>query len=144
MGKYGGASPFSGGWNAGNPESMIPIQYYLKERILDGEVKVEILDSTGHLIQNIPASKRKGINKVFWNYRIKPPKVAEGGTKLDFGGFTAPEVLPGIYIAKLTVRNKIVYDTFKMVHKDEDHYTMDDRLCNMKFPCVLQYAWIFG
>ncbi|MFN8279449.1 MAG: hypothetical protein U0V49_04100 [Saprospiraceae bacterium] len=127
-GKYGGASPFSGGWNAGNPESMIPIQYYLKERILDGEVKVEILDSTGHLIQNIPASKRKGINKVFWNYRIKPPKVAEGGTKLDFGGFTAPEVLPGIYIAKLTVRNKIVYDTFKMVHKDEDHYTMDDRL----------------
>lgn len=40
------------------------------------------------VIKIIPASKRKGVNKVFWNMRINPPKVAEGGTKIDFGGLT--------------------------------------------------------
>ncbi|MEO6189203.1 MAG: glycosyl hydrolase, partial [Saprospiraceae bacterium] len=136
-GKYGGGTPISGGWTAGNPESMIPIQYYLKDRILDSDVKIDIIDEKGNLIQNIPATKRKGINKVFWNYRMKPPKVAEGGTKLDFGGFTAPEVLPGNYIVKLVVHNKEYFDTIKMIHKDAEHYSLEDRLMqhevSMKF-----------
>lgn len=43
-GKYGGGSPFSGGWNAPNPEELVPIQYYLKDRLMDGDVKIEIYD----------------------------------------------------------------------------------------------------
>lgn len=126
-GKYGGGSPISGGWYAGNPESIKSIQYYLKDRILYGEVKVDILDENGKLIQNIPTNKRKGINKVYWNCRMKPPKVAEGGTKLDFGGFAAPQVLPGTYIVKLTVKNKEYFDTIQLIHKDEKNYTLQDR-----------------
>ncbi|MEP7197005.1 MAG: glycosyl hydrolase [Saprospiraceae bacterium] len=127
-GKYGGGSPLTGGWNVGNPESQTPIQYYLKDRIMDGDVKIEILDEHANIIQSLPGSKRKGINKVYWNYRLKPPKVAEGGSKLDFGGFSAPQVLPGKYIVKLIVKNKEYYDTLSLIHKDEKNFNLSDRL----------------
>ncbi|MCC6816245.1 MAG: glycosyl hydrolase [Saprospiraceae bacterium] len=126
-GKYGGATPFTGGWIAGNPESITSIQYYLKDRILDGAVKVDILDEDGKLVKNIPASQRKGINKVYWDYRMKPPRVAEGGTKLDFAGFSAPQVLPGKYIIRLNVKNKDYLDTIQLNHKDEKNYNLEDR-----------------
>ncbi len=126
-GKYGGGSPISGGWTSGNPESITSIQYYLKDRILDGEVKVDILDESGKLIKNIPASQRKGINKVYWNYTMKPPKVAEGGTKLDFAAFSAPQVLPGKYIVKLSAKNKEYFDTIQLIHQDQKYYNIEDR-----------------
>ncbi len=126
-GKYGGGSPFSGGWNAPNPESIPAFQYYLKDRMMSGEAKLEVFDMEGKLVQTIPASKRKGINKVYWNYRMKPPRVAEGGAKLDFGGFTAPQVLPGNYKLKLTAGNKVIEDTLTLLHEDEKNYNLEDR-----------------
>jgi hypothetical protein len=64
------------------------------------DVKVQILDDKGEVLQTIPGSKRKGLNKVYWDMRMKPPKVASGA-RLDFGGFTGPEVLPGVYKVKI-------------------------------------------
>jgi photosystem II stability/assembly factor-like uncharacterized protein len=127
-GKYGGGTPFSGGWNADNPAEIPPFQYYLKERPVTGDVKVDILDMEGKVIRNLPAEKRKGINKVTWNQRLKPAKVAEGGTKIDFGGFSAPKVLPGKYIFKLTVGKDEYKDTFELVHKDRPDYKLEDRI----------------
>lgn len=126
-GKYGGGVPTPGGWYAGNPDEIPPIQYYLKDRVMTGDVKVDILDMEGKLIQMLPAGKRKGINKVYWNQRLKPAKVAEGGTKLDFGAFSAPKVLPGKYIAKLVVGNQEYRDTFELTHKDKPDYKLEDR-----------------
>lgn len=126
-GKYGGGVPTPGGWYAGNPDEIPPIQYYLKDRVMTGDVKVDILDMEGKLIQMLPAGKRKGINKVYWNQRLKPGKVAEGGTKLDFGAFSAPKVLPGKYIAKLVVGNQEYRDTFELTHKDKPDYKLEDR-----------------
>jgi hypothetical protein len=126
-GKYGGGNPFSGGWNAPNPEELVPIQYYLKDRLMNGDVKIEIYDQDKKLVQSIPGGKRKGINKVFWNYRMKPPKVAEGGTKLDYGAFFAPQVLPGNYTIKLKVGDKELEDNILLRHLDEKNYTFEDR-----------------
>jgi hypothetical protein len=120
-GKYGdGGFPSTGGWVAPNPASIPPIQYYLKDRVNTGDVKVEIYDKQGKLVQSIPGSKRKGINKVYWNLRMKPPKVASGGTKLDFGGFVAPMVLPGDYTVKLIVGDKEYTQPLKTVHDDKN------------------------
>jgi len=126
-GKYGGGGPYSGGWNAPNPESIMPFQFYLKDRLLSGDAKLEVFDEDGKLVQTIPASKRKGINKVYWNLRMKPPKVAESGTKLDFGGFTAPQVLPGQYKLKLTVGTQVMEQEIQLKHQDEKNYNLDDR-----------------
>jgi photosystem II stability/assembly factor-like uncharacterized protein len=120
-GMYGnGGMPSTGGWQGGNPAGIPPIQYYLKDRITTGDVKVEIYDAAGKLVQSIPGSKRKGINKVSWNLRAKPPKVASGGTKVDYGGFIAPMVLPGDYTIKLKVGPKEYTDKITLVHNADN------------------------
>ncbi len=128
-GKFGaGGFPSNGGWDAGNPSSMTPIEYYLKDRVNSGDVKIEIYDAEGKLVQTMPGGKRKGINKVYWNYRMTPPKTATGGTKLDNGGFAAPMVLPGNYTMKLKVGDKEYSSTLKMVHDAENkNFSEDDR-----------------
>lgn len=118
-GKFGsGGFPSTGGWYSGNPSSTQPIQYYLKDRLNTGDVKVEIYDAAGKLVQSMPGTKRKGVNKVYWNMRMKPPKIATGGSKTDFGGFIAPMVMPGDYTVKLKVGDKEYTNTLKMVHDE--------------------------
>jgi len=132
--RFGDAGfPSTGGWVAPNPASIPPIQYYLKERVTTGDIKVEIYDKQGKLVQSIPGSKRKGINKVYWNLRMKPPKVASGGTKLDFGGFVAPMVLPGDYTVKLIVGDKEFIQPLKTVHDDKNKdFSLADRQLQYK------------
>ncbi len=123
----GGGFPTTGGWNGGNPPSIQPIQFYFKDRVMTGDVNVEILDSTGKLVQKIPGTKRKGINKVYWNLRSTPPKSAEGGVKLDVSSFTAPMVLPGNYTVKLKVGDKEYTQPLKVLHDTKGEMTLDDR-----------------
>lgn len=139
-GKYGGGINLSGEWYAGNPEDISPFRYYLKNKLLKGEVKVEVLDMNGKVIQNLNASNRKGINKVFWNQRMKPGRVAEGGTKPDFSGFGAPKVLPGIYQFKLMLGNETLLDTFELIHVDRHDYKLADR--NLQSEVAMKYYFM--
>jgi photosystem II stability/assembly factor-like uncharacterized protein len=129
-GDYGGGGTMfgTGAWAASNPASIPPIQYYLKDRVNSGRVMIEIYDGQGKLIQTLPASNRKGINKVYWNQRIKPPKTATGGSKIDYGGFIAPMVLPGDYTIKLKVGDKEYSQPIKLVHDERNNdFTVEDR-----------------
>lgn len=119
-GRYGGGgSPVSGGWWGGNPDHIQPIEYYLKERSMK-DVKLDIYDAAGKLVQSVPGTKRKGINKVYWNLRWTPPKTATGGTKVDYGGFVAPMVLPGTYTLKLKVGDKEYTKPLQLVHDNNN------------------------
>jgi hypothetical protein len=126
MGRFGGRSP-GNGWVAPNAPSIPPIQYYLKERISSGEVAVEIYDAAGKLVRSVPGTIRKGINKVTWDLRMNPPKVAGGGAKIDFSGLLAPMVLPGDYTVKLKVGDKVYAKPLKLVHdpKSKDFTALD-------------------
>jgi hypothetical protein len=106
----GGSFPPSGGWVGPNAPDVTPVEYYLKDRVTTSDVRIDILDSDGKLVQTIPGSKRKGLNKVYWNMRLTPPQVAGGGTKPDRSGFSAPMVLPGTYTIRLTVAGKRIHD----------------------------------
>ncbi len=127
-GKYGGGgSPVSGGWSGGNPDDIQPIEYYMKDRPTK-DVKMEIYDAAGKLVQSIPGSKRKGINKVYWNQRMTPPKTASGGTKMDISGFVAPLVMPGTYTVKLLVGDKVYINKLVLVHDNDNKlFSEDDR-----------------
>jgi hypothetical protein len=118
---------------APNAAAIPPIQYYLKERISVGDVNLEIYDPAGKLVKEIPGTIRKGINKVTWDLRMQPPKVASGGTKIDFGAFVAPMVLPGDYTVKLKVGDKVYSKPVKLVHdvKNKD-FTLEDRQLQYK------------
>ena len=140
MGKYYIGSGSGDGYIGSNSSQQASIEYYFKDRINSGEVKVDIYDKNGKLVQTIPGSKRKGINMVGWNMRGTPPKVASGGVKIDFGGFVAPMVLPGEYTVKLKVGDK-QYENKLIMQRDpnsdmsladmEDQYNTAMKLYNM-------------
>lgn len=134
MGQFGnGGFPNTGGWVANNPASIPPIKYYLKERLSTGEVKADIYDANGKLVQSIPGTKRKGINMLNWNLSVKPPRIAEGGTKLDYSGFLAPMVLPGDYTLKLKVGDSVYTSQLKVVHDASNKdFTLEDRKLQYK------------
>jgi len=124
----GGRLGDDGGWQSGNPPSVPPIQYYLKDRISTGKIVVEIYDASGKLLQTVNGSNRKGLNKVYWNLRTKPPKTASGGSKVDNSGFIAPMVLPGDYTVKLKIGDQEYPSSIKLLHNDANKdFTPEDR-----------------
>lgn len=124
---YGGPE-VSGGWAAENAPAKPSIQYYLKDRVSSGKATIAIYDEKGALVQSIPATVRKGINRVDWNLRGTPPRVAAGSTKMDGAGFTAPMVLPGTYTIKLTIKDKEYSSSVRCVHDEENKdLTIADR-----------------
>ncbi len=68
----------AGGWANGdavfvgdNPPDAAVINYYQRERHLFGKMKLEILDASGRVIDEVPASKRPGLNRVTWTHARK-------------------------------------------------------------------------
>ena len=128
----GGFPNQAGNFRGPNPNSDALILYYLKERPMTEDVKVQILDDKGEVLQTIPGSKRKGLNKVYWDMRMKPPKVASGA-RLDFGGFTGPEVLPGIYKVKLIKGDKTVEGTIEIKADPKSVHSQEEREVRRKY-----------
>jgi hypothetical protein len=83
------------------------IMYYLKDRVVTGDVRVEIYAPDGTMLHSLPGTKRKGLNKVTWDMRIKPPKVAKAVSP-DQSGFVAPFVAEGTYTIKLVRGDKVI------------------------------------
>jgi photosystem II stability/assembly factor-like uncharacterized protein len=128
MGKYQTVGTQSEGWYANNTPQQAPIKYYFRDRLNTGDVKIEVYDKQGKLLQTIPGSKRKGLNVVYWNMRTTPPKVASGGSKPDFSGFTAPMVLPGEYVIKVKVADKVYDSKLELRAEPKSDFTIPDRV----------------
>jgi len=127
-GNFGnGGFPSTGGWVSPNAPSIKSFQYYFKDRINSGTIKLEIHDAEGKLVQSIPATNRKGINRVTWTQRIAPPKTATGATKPDNGGAIAPQVLPGNYTVTLKVGKDEYKQPFRLVHEESSSFTLAER-----------------
>ncbi len=126
MGKNYIGSGSGDGYVGPNPSQDAPIQYYFKDRLNTGAVRVEIYDKDGKLVQSMPGTKRKGINIVRWNMRWTPPKTAGGGTKPDFGAFVAPMVLPGEYTVKIKVGDKEYTNKLQMQRDAKSDMSLAD------------------
>jgi len=87
-----------------------PVVYYQKKRNIFGVLKVEIYDAQGNLVNTLQGSSRRGINRVDWAERLKPPKVppAAGLVEQPYA-FYGPQVEPGTYTIKL-IKGKQTYD----------------------------------
>jgi hypothetical protein len=104
-----------------------PFQYYLKDRFNGGSIKLEIYDESGKLVQSLPGSTRKGINRVTWAQRMIPPKTATGSTKRDIGAAIAPQVLPGNYTLKIKVGKEEHSQPFRLVHTEKTGFSLEER-----------------
>src|SRR5947209_2004457 len=103
----------SGGWANGdavfigdNPPDAAAINYYQRERHLFGKLKLEVLDSSGRVIDELPASRRPGLNRVTWAMRAKPPRVPPAA-QIAQGGTRGPRLVPGVYTVRLTKAGKV-------------------------------------
>ena len=105
VGHGGGSWPYAG-YTGPNATEEARITYYLKNRVNSGAVKVEIYDDKGTFLVDLPGTKRKGVNIITWNMRTKPPRVAQGGSKLDWTSTIGPMVAEGKYKIKILVNGK--------------------------------------
>ncbi len=104
----------SGGWAEGdavfaghNPTGGAVITYYQRTRHLFGPLKLEILDEAGKVVDTVPTTKRRGINRVAWSMQVKPPRVPRAA-QLAFSASQGPRVVPGTYTVRLTKGTEVL------------------------------------
>ncbi|HEV3285250.1 MAG TPA: hypothetical protein VG011_00795, partial [Steroidobacteraceae bacterium] len=105
-----------GGWPNGaaafvgdNPAAGAVISYYQRSRHLFGKLKIEVLDESGHVVAELPASSRRGLNRVVWTMHLPPPHVPPA-VQLAFAATQGPRALPGAYTIRMENNGK-TYDT---------------------------------
>jgi photosystem II stability/assembly factor-like uncharacterized protein len=104
----------TGGWVEGdatfvgaNPPGGAVITYYLRSRHVYGSIKLDILDAGGKVIDTITPTKRRGINRVTWSMRVKPPRVPRAA-QVAFSASQGPRVVPGTYTVRITRGSEVV------------------------------------
>jgi len=97
----------NGGWPNGaaafvgeNPKDGAVITYYQRTRQLFGKLRIEVLDSSGAVIDELPASTRRGLNRVLWTMHRRAPHVPPA-VQVAQAGTTGPRVPPGSYTARM-------------------------------------------
>ncbi len=123
----------NGGWAEGDATFYGPsrttdayITYYQRSRHIFGDLKIEIFDQDGQLMDTIAGSAHRGLNRATWSMRLKPPRVPPAATAA-FEAATGPRVLPGIYTVKLTKGDQVYTTKLKVVLDPRARYSLDDR-----------------
>jgi hypothetical protein len=109
-----------------NPPSGASITYYLKKRHIFGSMKLEIMDADGGVIKTLPTTKNRGLNRVFWNMRLKRPKTANA-PGLSFNITTGPMVPEGTYTVRLVKGKEVYTGKLKLVPNPVSAHIAKDR-----------------
>jgi hypothetical protein len=123
----------SGGWSEGdatyfgdNPPSGAIITYYQKARHVIGRMKLEILDASGKVVDEIPTSKRRGLNRVSWSMLTKPPIVPPAAS-LAGSSTQGERFLPGNYTVRLTSAGQVSTAPLTITLDKRANFTLADR-----------------
>jgi photosystem II stability/assembly factor-like uncharacterized protein len=123
----------SGGWAEGDESFTGPprptdafIDYYQRSRHIFGDLKIEIFDQDGKLVDTVPGSKHRGLNRATWSMRIKPPTVPPAASAM-FQANQGPRVLPGTYTVKMTKGDQVYTEPLQVVLDPRAKYTEADR-----------------
>ena len=127
--RFDGDSEFSG---STLPE-VASIVYYQKKRHIFGDLRVDISDSKGNLLTSLQGDKRKGLNRLGWPERAKPPKMppAAGLVENEFV-FFGPQVPEGIYTVKVTKAKETYSSPITLVPDPRTKSTTADRALQSK------------
>jgi photosystem II stability/assembly factor-like uncharacterized protein len=123
----------NGGWPEGDATFYGPsrttdafITYYQKGRHIFGDLKIEVLDPSGKVIDTISPSKHRGLNRATWSMRLKAPTVPPAATAA-FGAAQGPRVLPGTYTIRMTKGDKVYTSKLKVVLDPRATYNEQER-----------------
>ncbi|MCC7073684.1 MAG: sialidase [Deltaproteobacteria bacterium] len=136
-----------GGWANGaaafvgeNPTDGAVITYYQRDRHMFGPMKIEILDAAGKVVDTLPASMRRGLNRVTWSMRLAPPRVPPA---VSIAGWatTGPRVLPGTYTVRITKGDVVTEQKIKVALDRRARFTEADR--KAQYDAMMKIAALF-
>jgi len=102
------------------------ITYYQKGRHIYGDMKIEVFDQQGKLLDTISGTKHRGLNRATWSMRLKAPSVPPAASAA-FGAIQGPLVLPGTYTVKMTKGDEVYTTELKVADDPRTKYTMAER-----------------
>jgi photosystem II stability/assembly factor-like uncharacterized protein len=121
------------GWPEGDESFVGParpndalITYYQKGRHVYGDLKIEVLDSQGKVLDSLNGTKHRGLNRAMWSMRVKAPTVPPAASAA-FGAAQGPKVLPGTYTVRMTKGDQTYTTPLTVVSDPRGKYTMEDR-----------------
>ena len=124
-----------------NPPSGAVLSYYLRSRHVYGPIKLEVLDGKGAVIDTITPTKRRGINRVSWTMKVKPPRVPRAA-QIAFASTQGPRVVPGTYTVRLTRGGEVVES--KLVINLDRRAPYDAAARKAQFDAVMKAHALFG
>lgn len=92
-------------------------------------MKLEVFDSDGKLVDALPSNNRRGISRVVWPMRLKPPRVPPAASAA-FDAAEGPRVIPGTYTVKLTRGKETFTETLTVGLDSRAKYSLEDRKAN--------------
>ncbi len=137
----GGSSTGAATFIGENPPDAAVITYYQRTRHLFGKLKIEVLDASGRVIDELPASKRPGINRVMWSMREKPPRVPPAA-QLAFSGTRGPRVVPGDYTVRMTKDGKVTETKLTVGLDRRVKFSLADR--KAQYDAAMRVHALFG
>jgi photosystem II stability/assembly factor-like uncharacterized protein/outer membrane lipoprotein-sorting protein len=137
-----------GGWSEGdatfvgeNPVGGAAITYYQRRRHIYGQLKLEVLDTDGKVLDRLPASTRRGLNRVVWPMLAEPPRVPKAA-QVAFRAARGPRLPPGIYSLRLTKGSEIIQSELKTVIDRRAPYDVAAR--KEQFQAAMRVHALFG
>ena len=109
-----------------NPPGSTLINYYLKKRHVFGDMFIEIYNDKGEKIKELPAGKRKGLNRVYWQMQMKGPKVPRSPL-LSPQAMYGPTYPPGKYTVKIIKGDQSYEGQVTVVYDPTIPHSMADR-----------------
>ncbi len=104
------------------------ITYYLKKRHLMGDLRVEVLDANGRVLQSIDGGKRRGLNRVKWAMRLKAPKMPVAANLVpNYFAFVGPRATAGTYGVRLIRNRDTLASSIRLVPDPRSTHTDADR-----------------
>jgi photosystem II stability/assembly factor-like uncharacterized protein len=109
-------------------EDATSMSYYLKKRHMFGDLKVEVYDEKGQLISSAPGGKRRGLNRVSFNTRLKGPKVPPASNLVPQAfAFVGPLLPEGKYTVRLVRDKDTLSSQVELVADPRSTHTAEER-----------------
>jgi len=109
-----------------NANGSAVVAYYMKKRLVIGDIYLELYDNEGNFIKKQQAGNRKGINIVRIQTTLPPPRVPSSPNLLGEAAF-GPEFEPGDYIVKLIKDKDTLISTLTINYNPATKHSAADR-----------------
>jgi len=87
---------------------------------------LEIFNSKGDLVGTADPGKKKGVNTVNWDYKVKPPIAPKGQFNMR-GIFTSTQLPEGDYKVVLTKGKDVYESSIKLIYDPNTSFSLEDR-----------------